>query len=572
MIRFRRPAFALLAACCMGSNLLAQTSAPVSDSFTDFLSLESYEHYLSPIQPEGFFAVGRRYVHPPRVEWKNVKDAARYRLTLVQRGKVLGRTEAPSSPQVADQGWATAKPGIAGIVIEGFSAKDERVALSRLFPFYVAPDFDASLTVAPARSYREAVMLAFKALYEFTLPSNTPPPKDGPGATILPVLLGCAGTSRGYSPYSFPVLHDYEHVDMLEALVPLADAELKIKISRYAQSVGDHLLMAQLPVAANKYGGLIRGCVDHQGQPALGYFVADPTLRAKALRLVEPAKNGYAGEALVKIYELTKAEKYLKAAEDMAGTLIKTQLQDGSWPARVDGLTGEVIGSYSSSSGSVASFLNRLHKYRRDDRYAQTESRARAWMLKYPMKTYGWVVNYDDGGAPATLANPYAGSLSNWDLFGFCRYLSRHRDTVPQAPGLVEDQLRWNDNQFVFFGDDPVLPINPFYPTCAEQGSNAAALMAGGCWVPMDFHTANWGRTLVAAYRLTGSQRWLDEAKAAGNALTHYQFPDGRTMTWMCDRNLGTSAHVAGAPGEHSFWPAAWALSATLWAELAVAE
>jgi hypothetical protein len=330
--------------------------------------------------------------------------------------------------------------------------------------------------------------------------------------------------------------------------------------------------MAQLPMPANKYGGLIRGCVDRQGQPALGYFIADPALREKMLRLIEPAKNGYAGEALVKVYELTKGPKYLKAAEDMAETLIKTQLDDGSWPARVDGRTGEVISSYSSSSGSVASFLNRLQKHRSDARYAESERRARSWMLRYPMKTYGWVVNYDDGGAPATLANPYVGSLSNWDLFSFCRYLTRVSDTVPEASRLVEEQLGWNDNQFVFFNSDAVLPIEPFYPTCAEQGSNAAALTAGGCWVPMDFHTANWGRTLVAAYRLTRNERWLAEAKAAANALTHYQFPDGRTMTWMCDRALGVSAHVAGAPGQHSFWPAAWALSATLWAELAATE
>jgi hypothetical protein len=158
--------------------------------------------------------------------------------------------------------------------------------------------------------------------------------------------------------------------------------------------------------------------------------------------------------------------------------------------------------------------------------------------------------------------------LSNWDLFAFVRYLCR---TAPDHSALAETvtrQLDWNDNMFVFYGSDPLLPIEPYYPCCAEQGMPGSFQGYGGCWLPMDFHTANWGMTLLAAYQLTRDARWLDRARAAGNALTQYQLDDGRTMTWMCDRYSGVSAHLSGAPAVHSFWPAAWAMSSAFWAEL----
>ena len=67
-------------------------------------------------------------------------------------------------------------------------------------------------------------------------------------------------------------------------------------------------------------------------------------------------------------------------------------------------------------------------------------------------------------------------------------------------------------------------------------------------------------------------QRYLARAEAAANALTQYQLDDGSTMTWMCDRYTGVSAHVAGAPASNSFRLAAWAMSASFGAELAAVQ
>ncbi len=35
----------------------------------------------------------------------------------------------------------------------------------------------------------------------------------------------------------------------------------------------------------------------------------------------------------------------------------------------------------------------------------------------------------------------------------------------------------------------------------------------------MDFHTANWAKALIAAYRCTSEKKWLEQANAAAKGM-----------------------------------------------------
>ncbi|MHC4444803.1 MAG: hypothetical protein ACYTBZ_16320 [Planctomycetota bacterium] len=531
----------------------------------DYLSLSSYGRLL-PIQPAGYFAVGTRYIHPPVAEWKNRSDVDSYELILVQGEEILGVTRAKVSPKKVAKGWSKVRPGKAGIVIQGFDVEGKRIGMSRMLPFYVAPDFDKSKCPKALRSYKEAAIKCFDALYNFKLPASTPAPAEGPGSKIHEVLLSCAGNVNGFHPHSFPALHDWQHVEMLVSLNKIADRELKEKIIKYAHSVGGHLLMCRLP-ADYEYGGMVRGCADYNGQGAIGVRrLRGTVLGEKMKRVVEPGKCSYVAEALVQLYELTKDKRYLAAAVRMAELLVRHQGDDGSWPARVDGKTGGVLGDYSTTAIGVASFMDCLHDHVPDKRWLTTRDKALEWVLQNPVKTYAWVVNYDDGVASANRSNLYQG-ISNWDLCAFVGYVSEHKVIIPRAAELIKDQLEWNDNHFIFYGSDPLLSFEPYYPCCAEQGNPRSH--PSGCWTPMDFHTANWARALIAVYVAMQEVEYLEKALAAANVLTRYQLDDGRTMTWMCDKTTGLSVHHFGLPNKHNFWPAAWAMSASVWAELA---
>lgn len=558
--------FLLLLVALSGSET-SSVKEPAKLPILDYLSISSYGSLL-PIDPTGYFEVAIRYVHSPRVEWKPVEKAARYELLLVQDDRVLGTTEAISSPKFIEHGWDQIKVGKAAIIIQAFDTADKKIALSRMFPFYVAPDFSEVKSSTMKRPYKDAALKTFNALYDYKAPNGL---GNGPASRIHPVLLGCSVGTNSLHPFAFPNLHDWMHVEMLVQLNKIADKPLKAKIIEYAKSVGDHLLMCRLPEEGNAYGGMICGCANINGEPTLGMAIADPVLKEKSLRLIEPGKCGYSANALIRISELTGDKKYLEAALKMAEVFVKTQRDDGSWYARVDGKSGEVIANYSTSVIAVVAFLDRLNADHPDLRWVQARDRAFDWIMKNPVKTYGWAVNFDDGLTSASAVNPYA-ALSNWDLFEFIRYLGAHPEKAPNAAEIVKEQLDWCDNHFVFYGSDPLLTFEPYYPCCAEQGNPRSFSHSTDCWVPMDFHTANWGSALLAAYHLTKDKRYLERARAAANTLTHYQLDNGWTMTWMCDRALGLSPQYCGTFGTHSFWPAGWAASAALWAELDAME
>lgn len=550
-----------------GECQLAPASHPdnnVSKPIMDYLSFSSY-YSLIPIWEKGYFKIARRYIHPPIVEWGHVPSVSRYELILIQDNQVLGVTPAISSPKKIEKGWDATKPGRAAIFIQGFDADNKKIALSQLFPFYIAPDFEVVNASKAKYSYRQAALKAFNALYDYEIPQKNESAKELDGK-VLPVLLGAAEFKSGLFSYSFPCLHDWIHVEMLLAMHKIADEKLKEKIIKYAYSVGEHLLMCRIQNEDYIYKNMIRGCANWSGGPAVGIIGSKDE---RDQRLVEPSKCGYPAEALVKVYELTKDKKYLDAAVQIAEVLVKTQLNDGSWPARVDAKNGEVFCDYSTSVTSVVSFLERLNQHCPDNRWTQTSKHALEWLIKYPAKTHAWVVNYDDGGSGATKENPYSG-LSNWDLFAFVRYLAKNSDKIENAAYYIQNNLEWNDNHFVFYGSDPLLPFDPYYPCVAEQGN--PTFYPNNMWTPMDFHTANWALALLDAWRATQNVEYLHKAKAAGNTLTQYQLDNGRTITFMFDRVSGLIAGIWGSPSSEQFWPGGWAMSAWLWAELAAIE
>jgi len=72
--------------------------------FFDFYDPQAFTRY-QPIEDTGYFAVGRRYIHLPRVEWINIQDMAWYGLLLIQNNRILGITRAKSSPHFIEDGW-----------------------------------------------------------------------------------------------------------------------------------------------------------------------------------------------------------------------------------------------------------------------------------------------------------------------------------------------------------------------------------------------------------------------------------------------------------------------------------
>ncbi|MCA9439459.1 MAG: hypothetical protein KC964_01535 [Candidatus Omnitrophica bacterium] len=550
----------------------APREADAVQPFYDFTSQAAFDADLPVIEPTGYFALGRRYIHPPRVDWVPVEGADRYRLTLTQSGEVLGAEEAQAPPHYLKAGWDRIRPLTPGqITIEGLDGSGARVALSRMFPLYVAPDYDANRTPKKGRSYSDAAWAAFRALTEFELPSDAEIPEAGLPGEIHPVLRSAAVIPPGRAHNrAFPALHDGTHAMMLEGLMKIADESDLPELRTYARSVGDHLLLCRIAEPDYVWRNMIWSAVDLGCAPALGVPGAQGELREKLGRAVDVAKCGYAAEGLVIVYEITGDKRYLDAAKEMAELYVKHQLDDGSWVARADAQTGEVLTEYGTSVGAPVAFLNRLNQVLPDQRWSQARDKAVQWMFDNPMRTFAWFTNYDDCHANVTKANPFAGaSPSNFDLLFFVRYLCENPEQAPENfEQIIRENLDWNDNHFVWYGTDPLLPYDPFYPCVGEQGFPNTFRQPGNCWVPMEGHTANWGLAYLELHKFSGNARDLEMARAAANVLTQYQLDNGRLPTFLGDQHFGTGVNWRMVPGNAIFWNAGWALSAWFWAEL----
>ena len=118
--------------------------------------------------------------------------------------------------------------------------------------------------------------------------------------------------------------------------------------------------------------------------------------------------------------------------------LLSHQNKNGSWGSadinRPGDIYAPVPGSHQAFRAAVTAMdISALLETDKDDpRVVKALDRAEDWLRRFPIRTYGWVVNFDDNPASADKVNPYVG-LSNWDLFCFVRYAAAGPGRLPDA-------------------------------------------------------------------------------------------------------------------------------------------
>ena len=274
----------------------------ITEILGDPLRLSSYGK-LQGIEAMGYFNVGKRYVHAPRVEFKAVESAESYEIYLVQKDRILGTTRTDRCVVFAEKGWDKILPGKAGVYIAAYDKAGQRIAMSGMFQFYVAPDFSPKVSAFKKRSYKDAAIKAFRALQSLNSHAgfNSLAPDVAEKVKYRVVLTAALEPDNTVKPFSYPNLHDPVYVEMINSMLKFADSELKKELMEFANSTGEHLLMCRIKDKDYVYRGLIWGCADFSGKAAIGMFY-EPQQYERLMRMVEPAKCGYSGKALVKLY------------------------------------------------------------------------------------------------------------------------------------------------------------------------------------------------------------------------------------------------------------------------------
>ena len=235
-------------------------------------------------------------------------------------------------------------------------------------------------------------------------------------------------------------------------------------------------------------------------------------------------RAGRVGRAMLALYETFEEDRYLDYALHLGRVFARMQCEDGSWPYRVDPVTGETVQQYTSNAITPALFLAELDAASDTREFAATVSRAVEWVLANPVVTCRWEGQYED----IPNKQPFTG-LQNFDVNQTIRYLAFYTTWNAEDEAVARKLNTFIEDQFVLWENEPEFVKCPT-PTVLEQY---------GCYHPMEVHTGNWIFSLLALHWRTGDSAFLDRAVAAGNSIVKGQYENGAFSTWGYDRRFG---------------------------------
>lgn len=234
---------------------------------------------------------------------------------------------------------------------------------------------------------------------------------------------------------------------------------------------------------------------------------------------------GWTGASMLRLAEATGEARFADYARHLGEVLLRYQAEDGSWPYRVLSATGEVVESYTAASVMALFLVERLAE--EDERFAEALERGLAWVVSNPVRTGLWQQMYEDIPSLEDYEN-----LEQWAPIETAIMLLRRNH--PDAVAIALKTIRYVEDQFVLFGDEPSLlfPYLPYTPCAIEQYR---------CPWPMDIHTSNYARLALAVHEATDDPHYAHKAIAAANTVARCQRPDGRLSTLVPDRRFGTT-------------------------------
>ena len=218
---------------------------------------------------------------------------------------------------------------------------------------------------------------------------------------------------------------------------------------------------------------------------------------------IVPSKGGIMGMAYLRLYRMTRDEKYLQAAERIAITLQKTQRPKGNWYYRVNPVTGKVTDPYSSAMIYPVILFEALDELTGKPRFADAAQKALQWILSGPAKTMNWNCFFED---VVIAENPQ--NRINWDAIDTAIYFLKHSDRNKEYVKTAEKIAAWVEKNFV--------KPDEHYPT------SEAVYEQFVCYRPMSGHTGHWALLLCEFYRVTGDDAYRKRVLNIASYITYH--------------------------------------------------
>ncbi|MCQ2114786.1 MAG: hypothetical protein MJZ07_01115 [Bacteroidales bacterium] len=465
------------------------------------LNKKAAKEYLKPIRPadEGrnpcWNAYCKKFIYAPAFEIAAVDGAAKYRFEVKQQ-EGEGQWAFTAAKPTADLSpiWASIPPSKVDLVVLALDSKGQQIdtvykrSFLRDFPFEGPYNNNV-------RPYREAAMMA--ALYIHN------------SEATKALLTSTTPDTLGYSHYTYAN-------KIVGGLI-----SIEAKIAKYVPSKRDDAIT----IARNAAQFLIDQSRP-EGDP-LEFF--PPTYYGRGVASKKPWNIGktmtmdacYAGNGFLDLYDVTGDELYLDRALKIANTFKKIQREDGSFPIKVDFVTGEPVNEVGAMLHPVLNYIRRLQDDYKAEGLDEMKAKAEKWMKEVALETFDLTGQFEDVNVADV--HPYE-NLTNCTAAPYASYILKSNPTAAEIED-ARDLIRMSEDQFVHWNDLPNEDgIRIICPPCVYEQHRYQ--------MPVDNSACNVANAYLDLYEVTGDKLAFAKAKALIDNITVAQDPtDGKIPT-----------------------------------------
>ena len=463
------------------------------------LTERASQEYLEPLRPGGvdgspFWNIhSKRFVYAPAFDFKEIEGAVKYIFKAVHEEGGHYCFDALSPTESLAEIWNDIPPGNVSLTVEALGRDGKVIGLSGEREFVRAYPFVAG-QIHPAGGYREAAIKAslyihnMKAVQHWK--NHKVPDMSYPYNAYVSKIIGATVRTECLIAELIPELRD-------EALAIARNAaEYMVSVS-YDE---DCALYGWPPT----YGPAPEDENSHPAKVA--------RMNAGKAMLIEGSK---AGEAFLDLYDATDEHEWLERAYAVAATFERIQNADGSWPTRVDAVSGDQIGRTMVYPGHILRFLRRCVQEFDMIEFQLIMDKAEAYIRNVAMEKFDLTGQFED--CLYDMLEPYS-NLTNFTASPYADYLLTKDHPTAEDVANAKDLIRLSEDQFVHWD----------YPVGEHGFKDRVTPCVNEQYffeVPVDASAADVCDGYLSLYEYASDELALAKAEALLSALTHAQNP-----------------------------------------------
>lgn len=457
------------------------------------LNSQALEEYNTPVRP-GYQGLNpywnefaTKFMYAPAFDFKGVEGAEYYQYTVTPKGGDghVSWTMRADEPNLSLAPiWQDVEVGDVVLKVEAMKSGEaiatvgER-AFFRDFPFQ-GPYHDA------VRDYRESALLAL--LHIHSMPS-------------MQSWKTATQPDMSYQLNTYPCKIIGSTIS-LEVLLAKLCPELRDDALLIAENA------AQFLIAESRV----------EGEPLAffpptyyGNYITSGASRNKGKTMTMEALT--VANAFMDLYDATQKQEYYNRALGITDTYARMQATDGSFPIKMDFVTGEPVNEVKALLHPLLEWLQRLEQQYGVTKYAEMFHKSEQWMQEHTLKSFDMTGQFEDGTVLGL--KPYE-NLTNCTAAPYASYLLGKAAPSEQELRDAIDLIRFSEDQFVHWDSS--------YKRYGAKVNHTPCVVEQYKYrMPVDHSACNVANAFLSLYEQTGDQLAYMKAKALIDNITILQ-------------------------------------------------